>query len=302
MSEWLISLEGTEQGHTLALFLALFAAFLHAFFGALQKGRHDPWLSRGAIDLSYGLMAAPFALFVVPCPEPHMWVLFAGALVIHTFYKVSQGFTYSMGAYTVVYPVVRGTGPLFTVIGAGIVFGEVFSGVQWLGVATLLSGIFGLAFYNLRTITVGRETMVSALMLAVLTGCFVAVYTTYDAYGIRATANPFTFLAWFFMLDGIAMPIVAGLRYRQMVPEARPALGPLGLRGIIGGLVAFFSFGGVMLATRLDNVGQAAVLRETSTVFAALIGWLVLKEQVGPRRLALMALIALGAVIVEMGG
>jgi drug/metabolite transporter (DMT)-like permease len=270
MSEGLISLEGTEQGHTLALFLALFAAFLHAFFGALQKGRHDPWLSRGAIDLSYGLMAAPFALFVVPWPEPHMWVLFAGALVIHTFYKVSQGFTYSMGAYTVVYPVVR--------------------------------GIFGLAFYNLRTITVGRETMVSALMLAVLTGCFVAVYTTYDAYGIRATANPFTFLAWFFMLDGIAMPIVAGLRYRQMVPEARPALGPLGLRGIIGGLVAFFSFGGVMLATRLDNVGQAAVLRETSTVFAALIGWLVLKEQVGPRRLALMALIALGAVIVEMGG
>ena len=66
--------------------------------------------------------------------------------------------------------------------------------------------------------------------------------------------------------------------------------------------VAFFSFGSIMLATRLDKVGEAAVLRETSTVFAALIGWLVLKETVGPRRIALMALIALGAVIVEMGG
>ena len=57
-----------------------------------------------------------------------------------------------------------------------------------------------------------------------------------------------------------------------------------------------------MLATRLDKVGEAAVLRETSTVFAALIGWFILGEKVGPRRLILMALVALGAVIVETGG
>jgi drug/metabolite transporter (DMT)-like permease len=62
------------------------------------------------------------------------------------------------------------------------------------------------------------------------------------------------------------------------------------------------SFGAILLATRLDKVGEAAVLRETSTIFAALIGWLFLKETVGPRRLALMALIALGAVIVEFAG
>ena len=70
----------------------------------------------------------------------------------------------------------------------------------------------------------------------------------------------------------------------------------------ITGLIAFASFGSIMLATRLDKVGEAAILRETSTVFAALIGWLVLKETVGPRRIALMALIALGAVIVEFAG
>ncbi|MCJ7874916.1 multidrug transporter, partial [Phaeobacter sp. J2-8] len=56
MSAWLISLEGTEMGQQLALGLAVLAAFLHAVFGALQKGQHDPWLSRGAIDASYGLM------------------------------------------------------------------------------------------------------------------------------------------------------------------------------------------------------------------------------------------------------
>jgi drug/metabolite transporter (DMT)-like permease len=229
-----------------------------------------------------------------------MWPIFAGAMVIHIAYKMLQAMAYTKGAYTVVYPVVRGTGPLFAVIGAYAIFGEVFTLVQWLGVAVLLCGIYGLAVYNLRTLTLNRDTMPLALGLAVATGLFVAFYTTYDAYGIRAAADPFTFLAWFFFLDGLAIPPFAYLRWRNL-PE-RPAMGPLMLRGVTGGVVAFFSFGSIMLATRLDKVGEAAVLRETSTVFAALIGWLVLKETVGPRRIALMALIAAGAVIVEMGG
>jgi len=57
-----------------------------------------------------------------------------------------------------------------------------------------------------------------------------------------------------------------------------------------------------MLATRLDKVGEAAVLRETSVVFAAFIGWFVLKEKVGPRRLLMMVMVAMGAVVVEFGG
>jgi drug/metabolite transporter (DMT)-like permease len=299
MTAWLVGLEGTEGGARLALGLALLAAFLHALFGALQKGRHDPWTSRAAIDASYGLIAAPFALFVVPWPEPHMWPIFAGAWAIHLVYKLLQAAAYQRGAYTVVYPVVRGTGPLFAVIGAAVVFGEVFSPVQIAGLAMLLAGIFGLSAYNLRHTLLDRETLWPALGLAVLTGGMVAAYTTYDAYGIRATADPFTFLAWFFMIDGWAMPLLAAGRLRRL-PATE--LAPLLRRGVIGAFVAYFSFGSIMVATRLDNVGEAAVLRETSVVFAALIGWLVLGDRVGPRRLALMALIAAGAVVVEVGG
>ncbi len=300
MSDWLISLEGTEMGHQLALLLAVSAALLHAIFGALQKGRHDPWLSRGAMDAAYGLLAAPVAFFVVPWPEPHMWIIFAGVFVIHLIYKILQGLAYTKGAYTVVYPVVRGTGPLFAVVGAYWVFGERFSIEQWFGVAVLLMGIFGLAVYNYLFLETGREMLGTALAFAVATGLFVAFYTTYDAYGIRATADPLTFLAWFFTIDSLAFPPFACWRWWNM--SQRPALGPLAVRGALGGVVAIASFGSVMLATRLDNVGEAAVLRETSTVFAALIGWLFLKETVGWRRGALMGLIALGAVIVEMGG
>ena len=300
MSDWLLSIEGTPAGHTAAMVLALAAAFLHAVFGAMQKGRYDPWLTRGAVDICYGVAAIPVVLFVVPWPEPHMWPIFAGVFVIHSAYKLLQAQAYTRGAYTVVYPVVRGTGPLFAVIGAGWLFGETFSQGQWLGLGVLLAGIFGLAVYNLKYLAVDRDKLPSALALAVATGGFVALYTTYDAYGIRATANPFTFLAWFYLVDGFLMPVIAALRWRRMA--VRPAPLPLMLHGAIGAAVAVCSFGSVMLATRLDQVGEAAVLRETSTVFAALIGWLVLKETVGPRRIALMGLIAAGAVIVEAAG
>lgn len=300
MSQWITSIEGTPEGARAALILALTAAVLHAIFGALQKGRHDPLLARGAIDASYGLMAMPIALFVVPWPEPHMWPIFAGAFVIHGGYKFAVLGAFRRGAFTVVYPVMRGTGPLFTVIGAWLIFGETFNAVQWLGVAVLLAGLYGLAAYNMTHVTVARDTLINALLFAVLTGLFVAVYTTYDAYGIRATADPFTFLAWFFFIDGLLFPVLAARFYLRM-PD-KPTLAPLAFRGIAGGFIAFASFGSIMLATRLDQVGEAAVLRETSTVFAALIGWLFLREPVGPVRAGLMALIAAGAVIVEAAG
>ena len=257
-------------------------------------------MSRVAIDGWLVVLTLPM-LALVPWPEPHMWPIFGGMIVIHFGYKVLQAMAYTRGAYTVVYPVVRGTGPLFTVFGAWLLFGEVFTPTQWLGLAVLLAGIFGLAVYNLIFWVTDRATLGPALAYAVATGLFVALYTTYDAYGIRATADPFTFLAWFFFLASLDFPLMFLLTPMRRRMATIP-LRPLALRGLAGAIVAYGSFGAVMLATRLDKVGEAAVLRETSTVFAAIIGWTVLRDTVGPRRLALMALIAAGAVIVEVGG
>jgi len=300
LTEFILSVEGTEYGTFLAMILALTSAVAHAIFGALQKGRYDPWLMRGAIDIFYFLIALPIALFVFPLPDAASWLLLLGVWVIHVAYKYFMAMSYTRAAYTVVYPVVRGTGPLVTVIAAGFVFNEVFTLVQWSGVLLLSGGIFGLAGWNYHRTKVGRNVLRDALGFAFITGVIVAIYTIYDAYGMRSTPNPFTFLFWFFVVDGWTFPIVGYRHWRLM--ENRPALVPLLARGLIGALIAFVSFGAVMLATRLDKVGEAAVLRETSTVFAALIGWLFLKETVGPVRALLMAVIALGAVVVEFGG
>lgn len=299
MGQWIVDIAGTPAGADLALGLALSAAFLHAVFGALQKGRHDPWLARAGIDLAYTLIALPLALFVVPWPGRGLWVVLAGTVVIHAFYKLSQAMTYQRGAYTVVYPVVRGTSPLFTMAAAGFVFGEHYTLGQWLGVAILVAGILGLAGYNRRHLTVGRASLGPALGWAAATGALVAAYTTYDAWGIRQATDPFTFLAWFFVLDGLMMPL---LLRRRLIALPRAEAVALARRGVVGALVAFASFGSIMLATRVDAVGRAAVLRETSTVFAALVGWLGLGEKVGPVRTALMAAIAAGAVIMEAAG
>ena len=295
-----MSIAGTPEGARLATMLALMSAVAHAAFGALQKGRHDPWMTRGAIDGWLAVLSAPIALFVVPWPDATTFAILAGAIVIHFAYKLTMALAYERAAYTVVYPVVRGTGPLVTVIAASLIFGEHFTPVQWIGVACLSGGILLLALRNLSEETIDLPALKIGLVWAVIGGMLVAIYTTYDAYGIRQSPDPFTFLAWFFFVTAFDFPILAAWRYRRMADP--PVLAPLMWRGFAGALIAWVSFGGVMLATRLDKVGEAAVLRETSTVFAALIGWFILGEKVGPRRLFLMTLVALGAVIVEMGG
>jgi len=297
---WVDAVAGGPDARTVALALALLAAVSHAVFGSLQKGRHDPWLSRGAIDVCYAAMAAPVALLVVPWPVGGQWAILAGAAAIHVGYKLAQAKAYSRGAFTVVYPVVRGTGPLVTVLAAGVVFGERYSGVQWLGVAMLSGGILALSAVNVRGVGIGRPRLLAALGWALVTGVFVAAYTTYDAWGIRRTPDAFTFLAWFFLVDGLVFPWIAAARWLRMADP--PALAALLARGVAGGLVAYVSFGSIMLATRIDKVGQAAVLRETSVVFAALIGWAVLGEGVGALRAALVVLIAAGAIVMEFGG
>lgn len=301
MTDYVLSIEGTPAGQTLAMLLALNAAFLHALLSALQKGRFDPWIARAGIDTAFVVLALPVALFVVTPPQGAEWALFAGAAVIHLAYKVGVALAFTRGAYTVVYPVVRGVGPLCAILGAWVVFGERFGALQWLGVAILMAGLFGLAATNLVRVQAGRDTLVPALWFAVGTGVLVAAYTTYGAFAIRAMPDPFTFVAWFFVLCALDMPLVGVWRIRTG-RSPMPDLRGLVPRSFLGALAGFGSFGGVMLATRLDDVGEAAVLRETSVVFAAALGWLFLNEPIGVRRLLLMGMIAAGAVLVELGG
>ncbi len=302
MSQTFAALEGTPEGARLAILLALAAALAHAVFGALQKGRYDPWLSRGAIDLGIMVLSAPVALFLVPWPRGGEWRIMAGVVAIHFIYKLTMALAYERAAYTVVYPVVRGSGPLATLAFAAIFLGEHYSALQWMGVLILSGAILALARVNLRGAKTSVQALRRGLAWALAGGVMVAVYTTFDAWGIRQTPDPFTFLAWFFLVTSFDFPLLVLWRHLRGIGEpipARPRV--LLMRGVIGALVAFVSFGGVMLGTRLGKVGEVASLRETSTLFAALIGRVVLGEKVGAVRAILMGAVAAGAILVQAG-
>jgi len=300
MGETIVALAGTEAGEVLAFFLALMSALAHAIFAAVNKGGIDPYLNRGAINIAYSLMAAPFALFVFPLPEQYLWPVLAMSFLLHLIYEWLQAGAFSRGAFTLVYPIARGIGPLVTALFAISIFGEQLAPIQWLGLILLSGAIISLAGVNmLETDLVGdmKRGLIISIALAVGAGVFVALYTTADAYGIRQTLNPFTFLAWFFFLGGFGFPFVAYHRYKHLVDK--PALEPLAVRGIFGALIAFFSFGALMLATRIGKVSEAAALRETSIIFATGIGVLFFHEKVDAKRLIIIGLIALGAIMIE---
>jgi len=302
LGEYFVDLAGTQTGEKLALVLALVSAFAHAVFAAINKGGIDPYLNRGSINIFYSLMAAPFALFVFPLPEGFLIPVLALSYLLHLGYEWLQAEAFQRGAFTLVYPIARGTGPLITALLAILVFYETLEFGQWLGLLLLSGAIISLAGVNMTEKGIdaaSRAVLFPSILLALAAGIAVAFYTTVDAYGIRLAVNPFTFLAWFFFLGGFGFPIVAFFRYQQMDPK--PALKPLAIRGITGALIAFFSFATLMLATRIGKVSEAAALRETSIIFATGIGILFFKETVSKRKLAVIVLIALGAVLVEFG-
>ena len=302
MGDFIVSLEGTEAGERLALILVLCSALAHAIFGAINKGGVDPFLNRGAINICYSAIAAPFAFFVFPRPEGVLWWALLASYFIHIAYEYFQASAFQKGDFTVVYPIARGTGPLIAMILAIFVFHETFTAGQWIGGIGLSAAIIGLAVINIRR-TRARGAALgglhSAIVAAVVTGILLALYTLIDAYGIRLAADPFTFLAWFFFMGGFGFPLIAAARWRRLA--VKPPIGDIALRGIVGAVVAIFSFGSIFLATRLDSVGEAAALRETSIIFGTAIGVLVFRETVDKTRLALIACIAAGAVLVEVG-
>lgn len=300
--EFIISLSGTVSGERLALALALISALAHATFGAISKGSLDPYLNRGAINVAYSLMSAPLALFVFPLPDAKVFVVLFISYLVHIAYEWFQAAAFLRGAFTLVYPIARGTAPALSAMLAISFFGEQLSFTQWLGLMLLSGAILSLGLINLLQISPdnpARRGLWLAILFAVCTGFNTALYTIIDAYGVRLATDPFTFVFWVFFMGGFGFPVVAFFRWRSYA--VKPALRPLVIRGIIGGIIGMVSFGSFMLATRVGRVAEVAALRETSIVFAAIIGVLFFREVLKARHIAAILLIVCGAVLIEFG-
>ncbi len=275
-----------------ALLLILLSAAVHAVVNILTKAARDKYAMRLLIGVCSALIVAP-ALVFVPLPRGlAVWLLVATAFV-HALYELLLVKSYESAAFSAVYPVARGTGPLFTAVGAILLLHEHPLPLQSFGILCVCGGVVAIGMSHRASTGVSQ-----GLAYAVGTGFTIGCYTLIDASGVRAVANPLSYVLWFFVAHGACVLATApGIRGRRVIVEARRQW----KLGLLLGFLSIATYGAAMLAYRFGATAKLAALRETSVLFGTALAMRFLGERMTLRRWAAAAAIALGALLLQAG-
>lgn len=276
---------------TLGITLAVLSAgFLHAGWNALVKSAPggDALLDTATVVAGssvWGLVVVPLVGF----PAAAAWPYIAASAAIHFGYYLTLAQAYRTGDLSFAYPLMRGTAPLIVAL-LGIAFlRELPSAPMAIGIVLISLGIVSIAF--VRGGASPRRHPRSAARWAFGNAAIIATYTLVDASGARASGNAAAYVSWLIFLEGLPFLLwVWQRRGRAAVRYVRASA----TRGLIGGACSLAAYGIVLWAMTRAPVAAVAALRETSVLFAALIGSLWLKEGFGLARIA-------GAVSVVLG-
>jgi len=272
--------------------LVLLAAVVHASWNAVVKASGDRVMTFAAIHAT-GTVLGVFAAFFVPLPEPQVWPYLIASMVIHNAYYVFLLLSYRLGDLSEVYPIARGSSPLLVALGAYAFAGEVPSMLGIGGIALVCLGIFSLTFSRGRPTRAGMKPMAAALT----TGVLIASYTVVDGLGMRAGSTPWPYIVWLNLLEGIPFAVFAVATRARAVPDFLCANWRT---VVIGGTLTIISYGIALYALTQGGMAHVSALRETSVLFAALIGTILLKEGFGKARIAAALIIASGIVILQV--
>jgi drug/metabolite transporter (DMT)-like permease len=277
---------------TFALVLILISAAVHAVVNVLTKSAQDKYAMRLLIGVFSSILVAP-ALFFLPLPHgAAIWFLIGTALV-HAVYELLLVKSYESADFSAVYPVARGTGPLFTALGASLLLHEPVRPLEILGILMVCGGVIAIGISH-RASAGARRGLLYALGTGVTIGC----YTLIDASGVRSVREPLTYVLWFFVAHGAAVLTTApGLRGRAVVIAARRQW----KLGVIAAALSVVSYGAAMLAYRYGATAEIAALRETSVLFGTALAMSFLGEPMTPKRWLAAAVIAAGAITLQAG-
>jgi drug/metabolite transporter (DMT)-like permease len=272
------------------LSLILFSAVVHAVVNILTKRADDKYAMRLLIGVFSAILVTP-ALFFLPLPQSRtVWLLVATAIV-HATYELLLVRSYESAAFSAVYPVARGTGPLFTAIGAIFVLGERPSAPELLGIALVCGGVIAIGLSHRASDGIGK-----GFAFALGTGLTIGIYTVIDASGVRSVHEPLTYVLWFFLMHGLSVLVTApGIRGRAVVIEARRQW----RLGVLLAVLSIATYGSAMLAYRLGATAQLAALRETSVLFGTALAMSFLGEHMSLRRWLAAGTIAAGAIMLQ---
>ena len=267
--------------------LTLFAAVLHATWNAALRSGVDRLWFVTVMSFATTLAAIPFVL-LLPLPSPNSWLYLGVSAVLQVVYSIFLAHAYRYGELGQVYPIVRGSVPLMVSLGGFVLAGQRLSCSALLGVTLICLGIISLASGAARA---GAKSVV----LALATASLVASYVTADGIGVRFAGSAQSYAAWIFLIYGALMPLAFVLLRRGITVDLRS---PETLKALAGGMVSFLSYGAITAALALGKVGPISALRETSIVFSALLGRIVLGEALTPRRILACMVVVVGAVCI----
>lgn len=269
----------------------LVAGLLHASWHGMVKAGVDQTVNLAGMGMVATVFAA-VALPFVPMPPPQVWPVLAAAVFLHSGYKVCLAQAYHHGDLVQAFPLARGAVPLFATLIAFVALGQTPNAQQLAGIA-LVSG--GILFLSLE---IRRGKLNPHLLAATMgAGLTVAGYSVLDAYGTRLYGDWLGFTVWLNILDCLVF-----LAFSRVVrgPALWGALVHMRRRILVSGCLGIVSFAVFVWALSRNPVGPVSAIRETSVLFAMLIGAFIYREAMSPRRIAGAVLIVAGIATVAL--
>ena len=273
-----------------AALAVLTAAVAHATWNAIAHGSKDRLLTFALMGAGGLVLAIPL-LLAAPAPAAACRPYLATSVLIHVGYQLLLMRCYRVGEFSQVYPLARGISPAVVTVAALLLLGEHLTGPQLIGVLVIPAGLACLVF-------IGQRPHRAALIAAVATGLTIAAYTTVDGIGVRLSGSAAGYIGWLMALEGLAIPVAAGVIRRGALP------GQLRGRwqaGLLGGVLSVAAYGLVLWAQTRAALALVAALRETSIIIGAVIGSLVFKEPFGRPRIAATVLVVTGILLLNIG-
>ncbi len=266
-----------------SIVLVLSAALMHAGWNALLRGGADRAQSMLIMNVTVGLAGIAMMAFAgLPSSASAPYVLASG--LIHLVYNALLVRMYRSGDLGETYPVARGSSPALIALGGSLLAGEWMNLIGTIGIGLVCAGIFMLAAAK------GRLHAMN-LPAALANGVSIAAYTIVDGLGVRVSGNWISYTGGMFAFF-LAVPVWHLARGRFAMFAVSPAEGG---KAASGGLISLAAYGAIIWALQANPMGAVSALRETSVVFAALLGAAFLGERLTAWRIAACSIIAAGA-------
>ncbi|MEY1554685.1 EamA family transporter [Yoonia sp. R2331] len=273
------------------LVAVLFAAFLHATWNAIIKQGTSKMTSMLILTLVQGVLGLCIAQTrAFPSAEVWLWLLASG--VFHSGYKLFLAYAYEQGDLSRVYPIARGAAPMVVLAISALFLSDIMGGWEYAGILVLGTGILLMAQG-----VWGAGERIRLVPLALGSAVMTAGYSLVDGLGARVAGDATMYVAWLFVLDALFFtPVCVALRGRGVFVADRNAW-------TLGAVAAFASYGAYAIAVWAMTqapIALVAALRETSILFAVLIGWLAFGERLGRQKALAAALIVGGVVLTRL--